>query len=146
MTSFAYPEESTSVFEFKSTTTKLTAFVPCTLEPEKLILALQQQLGDGEHFLSDEQIAIDFSLLKSIPSAIEILALVNLLRQFQLNPIVAQGGNFDQQVAVNCKNTVVKYLTCDYVHLGEQVVPYLSYNYRYYQLNYNIRLSSSWYT
>nr|WP_314899295.1 septum site-determining protein MinC [uncultured Deefgea sp.] len=107
MTSFAYPEESTSVFEFKSTTTKLTTFVPSTLEPEKLILALQQQLGDGEHFLSDEQIAIDFSLLKSIPSAIEIVALMNLLRQFQLNPIVAQGGNIDQQVAAKEAGLVV---------------------------------------
>lgn len=107
MTSFAYPEESTTVFEFKSTTTKLTAFVPCTLAPEKLILALQQQLGDGEHFLSDEQIAIDFSQLNTIPSAIEIVALVNLLRQFQLNPVVAQGGNADQQVAAKEAGLVV---------------------------------------
>ena len=107
MTSFAYPEESTTVFEFKSTAAKLTAFVPSTLEPEKLILALQQQLGDGEHFLSDEQIAIDFSQLSSIPSAIEIVALVNLLRQFQLNPVVAQGGNTDQHVAAKEAGLVV---------------------------------------
>jgi septum site-determining protein MinC len=107
MTSFAYPEESTSAFEFKSTTTKLTAFVPSTLEPEKLILALQQQLGDGEHFLSDEQIAIDFSQLSSIPSAIEIVALVNVLRQFQLKPVVAQGGNMDQQVAAKEAGLVI---------------------------------------
>ncbi len=107
MTSFAYPDESTTVFEFKSTTTKLTAFVPSTLEPEKLIRVLQQQLGDGEHFLSDEQIAIDFSQLTSIPSAIEIVALVSLLRQFQLKPIVAQGGNIDQQVAAKEAGLVV---------------------------------------
>jgi len=107
MTSFAYPDESITAFEFKSTTTKLTAFVPNTLEPEKLILALQQQLGDGEHFLSDEQIAIDFSQLSSIPSAIEIVALVNLLRQFQLYPVVAQGGNTDQQVAAKEAGLVV---------------------------------------
>ncbi|WP_297572919.1 septum site-determining protein MinC [uncultured Deefgea sp.] len=99
MTSFAYADDPAPVFEFKSTTTKLTAFVPSTLEPEKLILALQEQLGDGEHFLSNEQIAVDFSQLKSIPSAIDIAALVNVLRQFQLRPIAAQGGSIDQQVA-----------------------------------------------
>ena len=107
MTSFAYTDESVNVFEFKSTSTKLTAFVPTTLEPEKLILALQNQLGDGEHFLSDEQIALDFSQLASIPSAIEILALVHLLRQFHLYPVVAQGGNIDQHVAAKEAGLVV---------------------------------------
>ncbi|QKJ67336.1 septum site-determining protein MinC [Deefgea piscis] len=107
MTSFAYADDPAPVFEFKSTTTKLTAFVPSSLEPEKLILALQEQLGDGEHFLSNEQIAIDFSLLKSIPSALEIAALVNVLRQFQLKPIAAQGGSIDQQVAAQEAGLVV---------------------------------------
>lgn len=107
MTSFAYTDESVNVFEFKSTSTKLTAFVPTTLEPEKLILALQNQLGDGEHFLSDEQIALDFSQLASIPSAIEIVALISLLRQFHLYPVVAQGGNIDQQVAAKEAGLVV---------------------------------------
>ncbi|WP_035851702.1 septum site-determining protein MinC [Deefgea rivuli] len=107
MTSFAYTDDSVNVFEFKSTSTKLTAFVPTTLEPEKLILALQNQLGDGEHFLSDEQIALDFSQLASIPSAIEIVALISLLRQFHLYPVVAQGGNIDQQVAAKEAGLVV---------------------------------------
>ncbi|WP_288843026.1 septum site-determining protein MinC [uncultured Deefgea sp.] len=107
MTSFAYADDPAPVFEFKSTTTKLTAFVPSTLEPEKLILALQEQLGDGEHFLSNEQIAVDFSQLKSIPSAIEIAALVNVLRQFQLKPIAAQGGSIDQQVAAQEAGLIV---------------------------------------
>lgn len=107
MTSFAFADESAPIFEFKSTKTKLTAFVPTTLKPEKLILALQSQLGDGEHFLSGEQIALDFGQLSTIPSATEILALINLLRQFHLQPVVAQGGNMDQQVAAKEAGLVV---------------------------------------
>ncbi|QLG87243.1 septum site-determining protein MinC [Chitinibacter bivalviorum] len=107
MTSFAYPEQTASLFEFKSTTTRLTAFVPVTFDCDVLQAALQQQLGGTDHFLAGEQIVIDFNSLPQIPSAVEIVALVNLLRQYALAPIAAQGGNQDQQVAAREAGLVV---------------------------------------
>jgi septum site-determining protein MinC len=107
MTSFAYPEQTANLFEFKSTTTRLTAFIPVTLDSEQLHSALQQQLGGVDHFLAGEQIVIDFNSLPQLPSAVEIVALVNLLRQFALLPIAVQGGNKNQQQAAKEAGLVV---------------------------------------
>ncbi|QLI82748.1 septum site-determining protein MinC [Chitinibacter fontanus] len=107
MTSFAYPEQAASLFEFKSTTTRLTAFIPVTTDCDQLQAALQAQLGGVDHFLAGEQIVIDFNSLPQIPSAVELVAMVNLLRQFALAPIAAQGGNRDQQVAAKEAGLVV---------------------------------------
>ncbi|WP_028450749.1 septum site-determining protein MinC [Chitinibacter tainanensis] len=107
MTSFAYPESTASLFEFKSSTTRLTAFVPVTTDCDQLQSALQAQLGGTDHFLSGEQVVIDFNSLPQIPSAVEIVAMVNLLRQFALAPIAVQGGNKDQQVAAREAGLVV---------------------------------------
>ncbi|WP_373975141.1 septum site-determining protein MinC [Chitinibacter sp. SCUT-21] len=107
MTSFAYPEQAASLFEFKSTTARLTAFIPVTTDCDQLQAALQAQLGGVDHFLAGEQIVFDFNSLPQIPSAVELVAMVNLLRQFALAPIAAQGGNRDQQVAAKEAGLVV---------------------------------------
>ncbi|WP_410498487.1 septum site-determining protein MinC [Chitinibacter sp. S2-10] len=99
MTSFVHAEQPASLFEFKSTSTRLTAFMPASIDCDQLQAALQAQLGGADHFLSGEQVVIDFNSLPQIPSAVELVAMMNLLRQFALQPIAAQGGNKDQQVA-----------------------------------------------
>jgi septum site-determining protein MinC len=107
MTSFAYPQQAASLFEFKSTTARLTAFIPVTTDCDQLHAALQSQLGGVDHFLAGEQIVIDFNSLPQIPSAVEIVAMISLLRQFALAPIAAQGGNRDQQVAAKEAGLVI---------------------------------------
>ncbi|WP_157669843.1 septum site-determining protein MinC [Chitinibacter sp. GC72] len=107
MTSFAYPQQAASLFEFKSTTARLTAFIPVTTDCDQLHAALQSQLGGVDHFLAGEQIVIDFNSLPQIPSAVEIVAIISLLRQFALAPIAAQGGNRDQQVAAKEAGLVI---------------------------------------
>ncbi|KAF0813223.1 Septum site-determining protein MinC [Andreprevotia sp. IGB-42] len=88
-----------SAFEFRSVGLKLLTFVPATLDPVKLESALREQLGSGEHMLSGEQLAIDFDSLPDLPAAVEVAALVQMLRQYQLKPVAARGGNPDQRAA-----------------------------------------------
>ncbi|WP_035051460.1 septum site-determining protein MinC [Andreprevotia chitinilytica] len=96
-----------SAFEFRSVGVKLLTFVPATLDPVKLEAGLREQLGSGEHMLSGEQLALDFDSLPDLPSAVEVAALVQLLRQYQLKPIAARGGNADQRVAAREAGLVI---------------------------------------
>lgn len=91
--------DTTSAFVFRNTDLKLVSFCPSTLDPVPLEVGLRQQLGRGEHFLSGEQIVIDFSGLPETPSAVEVSALIGLLRQYQLQAVAAQSGNTAQSAA-----------------------------------------------
>ncbi|GAA5787184.1 putative septum site-determining protein MinC [Chitiniphilus shinanonensis] len=103
-----HPSVDTPVaFEFKSLSLKLLSFVPATLDAARLETALREKLGEGEHMLSGEQLAIDFDSLPTLPSAMEISALMQLLRQFGLKPVAARGGNADQQAAAREAGLVV---------------------------------------
>ena len=77
----------------------MLTFVPATLNTGVLEAALQQRLGGREHMLTNEQIAIDFNQLPQSASALEINALMQLLRQFALKPVMALGGNDAQQAS-----------------------------------------------
>ena len=96
-----------SAFEFRSVGLKLLTFVPATLDPVKLESGLREQLGQGEHMLSGEQLVLDFDSLPELPSAVEIAALVQLLRQYQLKPVAARGGNPDQRAAAREAGLIV---------------------------------------
>ncbi|SMC21975.1 septum site-determining protein MinC [Andreprevotia lacus DSM 23236] len=96
-----------SAFEFRSVGLKLLTFVPATLDPVKLESGLREQLGSGEHMLAGEQLAVDFDSLPELPSAVEVAALVQLLRQYQLKPIAARGGNPDQRAAAREAGLIV---------------------------------------
>lgn len=96
-----------SAFEFRSVGLKLLTFVPATLDPVKLESGLREQLGNGEHMLVGEQLAVDFDSLPELPSAVEVAALVQLLRQYQLKPIAARGGNPDQRAAAREAGLIV---------------------------------------
>ena len=93
-------------FEFRSTDLKLVAFAPATLDPLKLEIGLRDKLGNGEHFLSGEQIALDFSSLPETPASEEVAALAALLRQFNLIVIAARGGNKDQMSAAKAAGLI----------------------------------------
>lgn len=88
-----------NAFEFRSADLKLIAFAPATLDPLKLEIALREKLGNGEHFLTGEQIVLDFSSLPETPEADEITALSARLRQFGLSVVAARGGNKGQMAA-----------------------------------------------
>ncbi|GAB7126087.1 hypothetical protein JCM19000A_05940 [Silvimonas sp. JCM 19000] len=88
-----------SAFEFKSSGLKLLTFVPATLDIAVLDAALQQRLGGREHMLSNEQVALDFNQLPQTPSAAEVSALMAVLRNYALKPVMALGGNDAQQAA-----------------------------------------------
>ncbi|TJZ73996.1 septum site-determining protein MinC [Chitiniphilus eburneus] len=105
--SLQIPADTPVAFEFKSLSLKLLSFVPATLDAARLEAALRDKLGDGEHMLSGEQLAIDFDSLPTLPSAMEIAALMQLLRQFGLKPVAARGGNDDQQAAAREAGLVV---------------------------------------
>lgn len=93
-------------FEFRSTDLKLVAFAPATLDPLKLEIGLRDKLGTGEHFLSGEQIALDFSSLPETPASEEVAALAALLRQFNLTVIAARGGNKEQMSAARAAGLI----------------------------------------
>ncbi|MDR3411798.1 MAG: septum site-determining protein MinC [Formivibrio sp.] len=99
MAQISQPNSTANAFEFRSTDLKLVAFAPATLDPLKLEIGLREKLGGGEHFLSGEQIALDFSSFPETPAADEVAALSALLRQFGLTVIAARGGNKGQMAA-----------------------------------------------
>lgn len=99
MALFVPPSDAASAFEFRSTALKLVAFAPATLDPVKLEIGLREKLGGTEHFLSGEQIVLDFSSFPETPVAVEVLALVGLLRQYSLTVVAARGGNKGQMAA-----------------------------------------------
>lgn len=88
-----------SAFEFKSSGLKLLTFVPATLDVAVLDAALQQRLGGREHMLSNEQVALDFNQLPQTPTAAEVSAVMAVLRNYALKPVMALGGNDAQQAA-----------------------------------------------
>ncbi|GGP24528.1 septum site-determining protein MinC [Silvimonas amylolytica] len=96
-----------SAFEFKNIGLKLLTFVPATTDIAALEAALQAKLGGRDHMLSGDQLAIDFNQLPQTPSAIEVTAMVNVLRQFSLQPVGAYGGNEAQQIAAREAGLVV---------------------------------------
>ena len=61
MSMIAPPDDAAHAFEFRSTDWRLVAFAPATLDPVKLEISLREKLGKGEHLLSGEQVALDFS-------------------------------------------------------------------------------------
>lgn len=93
------PDHSANAFEFRSTDLRLVAFAPATLDPVRLEIGLRDKLGNGEHFLSGEQIALDFGSLPETPDAVEVSALGALLRRFDLHLIAARNGNKEQLAA-----------------------------------------------
>ncbi len=93
------PDHSTNAFEFRSTDLRLVAFVPATRDRVRLEISLRDKLGNGEHFLSGEQIALDFGSLPETPDAVEVSALGALLRRFDLHLIAARNGNKEQLAA-----------------------------------------------
>lgn len=104
---FAPPSETVNAFEFRSTEMKLVAFALATLDPVKLGISLREKLGSGEHFLMGEQIVLDFSSFPQLPSAVEIQALISLLREYGLSAIAARGGNRDQLAAAKEAGLIV---------------------------------------
>ena len=99
MSMIAPPDDAAHAFEFRSTDWRLVAFAPATLDPVKLEISLREKLGKGEHLLSGEQVALDFSSFPEIPSAMEVAGLTGLLRQFDLHTVAACGGNKAQMAA-----------------------------------------------
>lgn len=99
MSQIKIPVSAANAFEFRSADLKLVAFAPATLDPFKLEIALREKLGQGEHFLSGDQIALDFSSLPETPEADEVAALAALLSRFNLQLVAARGGNKAQMAA-----------------------------------------------
>ncbi len=93
------PNKAANAFEFRSADLKLIAFAPATLDPLKLELSLREQLGQGEHFLTGDQIILDFSSLPETPEADEVAALAALLARFSLHLVAARNGNKAQMTS-----------------------------------------------
>lgn len=101
------PDNSANAFEFRSADLRLVAFAPATLDPVRLEISLRDKLGNGEHFLSGEQLALDFGSLPETPDAVEIAALAALLRRYNLHLIAARNGNKEQLAAAREAGLIV---------------------------------------
>lgn len=101
------PDNSANAFEFRSADLRLVAFAPATLDPVRLEIGLRDKLGSGEHFLSGEQLALDFGSLPETPDAVEVAALTALLRRYNLHLIAARNGNKDQLAAARASGLIV---------------------------------------
>ncbi len=96
-----------SAFEFKNIGLKLLTFVPATMDIAELEAGLQAKLGGRDHMLTGDQLAIDFNQLPQTPTALDISAMITVLRQFGLQPVGAYGGNEAQQTAAREAGLVV---------------------------------------
>ncbi|XZG68873.1 septum site-determining protein MinC [Chitinibacteraceae bacterium HSL-7] len=86
------------VFEFHSSSVKLLAFSPCTLDIDALRDALAQRLGE-DHMLAGEDVVLDFDSLPQTPDATQLAALRALLGEFGVGVAGVSGGNDAQQQA-----------------------------------------------
>ncbi|WP_028455384.1 septum site-determining protein MinC [Chitinilyticum litopenaei] len=96
-----------ALFEFKSVSMHMLSFMPVTLDTGLLAAALQDKLGSSQHFFSGSQLAIDFDGLPGIPTAIDLVAVIQLLRQYELQAVAAKGGNAEQQKAAREAGLIV---------------------------------------
>jgi septum site-determining protein MinC len=85
-------------FDFKSATLTLVALLIKTTDPTLLMRELGRKLSDTPDFFSNDPLVLDLSAIAGSPESLDFKALLNLLRQHQVQPIAVRGGN-EQQTA-----------------------------------------------
>ena len=97
--SVASPGNASALFDLKSASLTLVAFVLKTSNIAALGQAMQERFGDTPDFFSRDPVVIDVTHLASLDATINFDALVALLTSFKLNPVAVRGGTVNQMQA-----------------------------------------------
>lgn len=98
MPSFAMGE-ATEIFELRSASMTLVAFVLRTVDLQQVAAALEARLGPTPELFSDDAVMLDLSPVEPETDPLDIHALIALLRRHRMLPVAARGGNALQMAA-----------------------------------------------
>ncbi len=94
------------VVELKSAALTLVAVVVRTADLDELAQALGERFGDSPEGLDGEPVAIDLAALRDTDAAVDIVALIDLLRGHAMRPIAVRGGSPAQMEAAHAAGLV----------------------------------------
>ena len=97
--SAASPANASALFDLKSASLTLVAFVLKTGNIQALGQAMAERFGDTPDFFSRDPIVIDLTHLASLDAVVNFEALISLLTSFKLNPVAVRGGTGKQMAA-----------------------------------------------
>ncbi len=97
--SAASPGNASALFDLKSASLTLVAFVLKTGNIQALGQAMTERFGDTPDFFSRDPVVIDITHLASLDADIAFPALIELLQSFKLNPVAVRGGTVKQVAA-----------------------------------------------
>lgn len=92
------PGNAPALFDLKSASLTLVAFVLKTGNIAAVAQAMAERYGDTPDFFSHDPVVIDLTHLASLDVAVNFPALTALLSRFKLKPVAVRGGT-PQQVA-----------------------------------------------
>ena len=90
---------ASALFDLKSASLTLVAFVLKTGNIQALGQAMAERFGDTPDFFSRDPIVIDLTHLASLDAVVNFEALISLLTSFKLNPVAVRGGTGKQMAA-----------------------------------------------
>jgi septum site-determining protein MinC len=94
--SAAHPANVPALFDFKSASLTLEAFLLRTGNLTALAQALEERFGPTPDLFNGEPVVIDLTHLASLDVAINFPALIALLARFKLKPVAVRGGTVGQ--------------------------------------------------
>lgn len=87
------------IFDLKSASLQMVAFVLKTTDLDELRRELQARLGDTPNFFGNDPVMVDLAAVREAPEAIDFSALVTLLRGHRMLPLAVRGGSALQHAA-----------------------------------------------
>ena len=90
---------ASALFDFKSATLPLEAFLLRTGNLTSLAQALEERFGATPDLFNGEPVVIDLTHLASLDVAVNFPALIELLARYKIKPIAVRGGTVSQTYA-----------------------------------------------
>ena len=95
----ASPANASALFDLKSASLSLEAFLLKTGNIQALGQAMAERFGDTPDFFSNDPVVIDLTHLASLDATVNFEALIALLTSFKLKPVAVRGGTVKQTAA-----------------------------------------------
>jgi septum site-determining protein MinC len=97
--SAASTANASALFDLKSASLSLEAFLLKTGNIQALAQAMAERFGDTPDFFSNDPVVIDLTHLASLDVTVNFDALIQLLTGFKLKPVAVRGGTVKQTAA-----------------------------------------------
>ncbi len=97
--SAASTANASALFDLKSASLSLEAFLLKTGNIQALGQAMAERFGDTPDFFNNDPVVIDLTHLASLDATVNFEALIALLTSFKLKPVAVRGGTVKQTAA-----------------------------------------------